>query len=115
MGADHRNLGLHAVGAAWDDDWDLVFPNKVGRPLSLTHVRKRHFIPVARGARLPRETTIHDLRHAFAALTLSRGQDIATVSAMLGHQNTSTTLDRYAYAVPSRGRMIADLMDSVVA
>ena len=98
----------------WKDDWQLVFPNNIGKPLSLTNVRKRIFNPAVREAGLPLNTTIHDLRHAFAALALSRGQDIATVSAMLGHRNISTTLDRYAYAIPGRGRMVANLMDSMV-
>jgi integrase len=102
------------LGSAWDESWDLMFPNSVGRPLSLSNVRRRHFVPAARLAGLPINTTPNDLRHAFAALSLSKGQDPATVSAMLGHRNISTTLDRYAYAIPGRGRLVADLMDSVV-
>lgn len=102
------------LGAAWDTSVELVFPNNLGRALSLRNVRMRHFLPAARTAKLPTNTTIHDLRHAFAALALSRGQDIAAVSLMLGHRNISTTLDRYAYAIPGRGRTIANLMDAIV-
>lgn len=43
----------------------------------------------------------HDLRHTFASQALSEGIDVTTVSAILGHENISTTLNYYARWLPS--------------
>ncbi len=42
---------------------------------------------------------LHDLRHASASLLIANGIDIKTVSARLGHAQTSTTLDIYAHLI----------------
>lgn len=39
--------------------------------------------------------TLHDLRHTFATSAISRGVDVASVAALLGHEQTSTTLNMY--------------------
>lgn len=39
--------------------------------------------------------TLHDLRHSYATNAISRGVDVASVAAVLGHEQTSTTLDMY--------------------
>lgn len=41
---------------------------------------------------------IHQFRHLNASLLIYNGEDIRTVSAMLGHSQTSTTLNIYAHA-----------------
>ena len=42
---------------------------------------------------------LHGLRHTSATLMISQNVDISTVSARLGHAQTSTTLDIYAHAL----------------
>lgn len=42
-----------------------------------------------------RTPTLHDLRHSAATMLITRGVDVATVSAILGHEQISTTLDMY--------------------
>jgi integrase len=44
----------------------------------------------------------HDLRHSYATWLVSAGVPINDVSAVMGHEQTSTTLDRYTH--PSRDR-----------
>jgi integrase len=39
---------------------------------------------------------LHDLRHAFAVMSLSAGEHYMTVSKMLGHASYVTTLTVYA-------------------
>ena len=39
----------------------------------------------------------HDLRHVFATLSLQNGMDVKTLSAMLGHVSSATTLDIYTH------------------
>ena len=43
---------------------------------------------------------LHDLRHFMATEMLEAGVPIATVSRRLDHRRVSTTLDKYAHAVP---------------
>lgn len=42
-----------------------------------------------------RPVTLHDLRHTNATRTLADGTDITTVSQLLGHSESSVTLNRY--------------------
>ena len=39
----------------------------------------------------------HDLRHTFATFSLENGMDIKTLSEILGHQTSATTLDVYSH------------------
>ena len=39
---------------------------------------------------------IYQMRHSFASLMISNGEDILWVSKMLGHKDSSTTLEKYA-------------------
>lgn len=45
-----------------------------------------------------RYISIHSFRHFAASLLIANGYDVRTVSAMLGHSNTTTTLNTYAHA-----------------
>lgn len=48
------------------------------------------------------EITLHGLRHTSATLLIAQNVDVKTVSARLGHSETSTTLDIYAHALQKR-------------
>lgn len=54
---------------------------------------------------------LHDLRHAFATHALGQGASIPDVAAVLGHAQSSTTLNTYSHALPAGQRAIADLLD----
>lgn len=41
----------------------------------------------------------HALRHTFATRALERGMDVKTLSEILGHKNTSVTLNRYVHSL----------------
>ncbi|WP_297240523.1 tyrosine-type recombinase/integrase [uncultured Flavonifractor sp.] len=59
---------------------------------------------------------IHVFRHLNASLLITGGADVRTVSAMLGHSNTSTTLDLYAHtfqeAQARASEAVADLLQA---
>ncbi len=40
----------------------------------------------------------HGLRHSFASMLVENGVDVVTVSGILGHSNTTTTLNMYCHA-----------------
>lgn len=57
---------------------------------------------------------LHDLRHFMATELLGAGVDVRTVSARLGHAQTSTTLDIYAHAIEARDQDAAAIIGSLV-
>ena len=57
----------------------------------------------------------HGLRHTNATLLIAGNQDIKTVSARLGHAQSSTTLDIYAHALADRESMAADALEDVLS
>lgn len=47
---------------------------------------------------------LHDIRHTFASLLLSRGAPLPYVSAMLGHSSQQITLTRYSHYMPTENK-----------
>ena len=47
---------------------------------------------------VPQELNVHSLRHTAASLMIAGGTEVATVAAILGHSQPSTTLDLYTHA-----------------
>jgi integrase len=58
------------------------------------------FKPALISAKLPPATRLHDLRHTYAALALSRGASPYWVSEQMGHSSYKITLDVYAHYIP---------------
>lgn len=46
--------------------------------------------------------TLHSLRHSYGSLMLASGSSIKTVSALLGHAQTSTTANIYIHQIRSK-------------
>ena len=46
-----------------------------------------------------RKFNFHALRHTFATRVIECGMDIKTVAYIMGHQNASITLNRYAHCI----------------
>lgn len=44
-----------------------------------------------------KKARFHDLRHTFATMSLENGMDVKTLSAMIGHISSATTLDIYSH------------------
>lgn len=62
-----------------------------------------------KAANLP-NINFHALRHTFATRALEAGMDIKVLSAILGHAQTSTTLNLYAHALPDHKKDSMDKM-----
>ena len=62
------------AGSAWDNSWNLVFTNELGRHLCHVTVYK-HFKETVKKIGLPEER-FHDLRHSYAVVSIESGDDI---------------------------------------
>ncbi len=63
---------------------------------------------------LPTNVTFHGLRHTSATLLIAQGLDIKSISARLGHNNTSTTLDVYAHAIKSKDQVASNALENLI-
>ncbi len=57
---------------------------------------------------------LHGLRHTSATLLISENVDVRTVSARLGHAQTSTTMNIYAHALKENDRIAADKLENLL-
>lgn len=77
-----------------------MFPDTLGGHMRLSNFSKWIFRPAAADAGVEWATP-YTLRHTAASLLLSAGCSIPTVSARLGHEKSSQTLDTYAHIMPN--------------
>ena len=89
------------LGPAFQDD-DLVFCNLDGSPWPPDTLTKQ-FSAVSSGIGL-KGFRFHDIRHAFATLTMKNGTPVKEVSELLGHSSPAITLSTYAHVVEGVAR-----------
>ncbi len=75
--------------------WMFPSPRKEDAPRDPAAVRKRLSIVLERAG--CKHIRFHDLRHTFATTALGRGMDVKTLSAIIGHATSATTLNIYAH------------------
>jgi integrase len=98
--ADQDDQKQHA-GAVYVDN-DLVFCNPDGAPWPPDTFSKQ-FSAIAKVVGL-HGFRFHDIRHAFATLTLADGRPVKEVQLLMGHSTANTTLSFYAHPVHGLGR-----------
>jgi integrase len=101
-----------AAGPDWQDRDDLVFSDRLGRPLKgrdVSSMFRRHADAIGLSI------GFHGLRHTAATLALAAGEPITSVSAMLGHSGIAITVAHYAAVVPDLQRDTANAMDRALA
>lgn len=57
----------------------------------------------------------HGLRHTKATLQIASGTDVRTVSAMMGHRETSTTMNIYAHNLQTAEKEAVNSMEQLIA
>ena len=108
------------VGAYWQgDNW--IFTQDNGKMMSyytpysaLQDILNHYNADKAEVDKLPM-IPFHDLRHTSATLLIAGHEDAKTVSARLGHAETSTTLNIYAHSLLEADKTAAATIENMIA
>lgn len=92
---------------------DPVFASSSGKPLDAVNLVKRDFLPTLERAGL-RRIRFHDLRHTYAALMISLGENLLFVQRQMGHASISTTTDLYGHLLPQASKGVGERFDRAV-
>ena len=83
---------------------EVVFPNRVGKPMNHCNLYNRDFKGLLKKAGLQdRGFTFHSLRHTFATELFSRRMHPKIVQSLLGHSSITQTMDRYSHLMEDIG------------
>lgn len=93
--------------------WMFPSPKKEDSPLDPAAVRKKLAAVLKRAG--CKQLRFHDLRHTFATNALEHGMDIKTLSAIIGHVSSATTLNVYAHVTDEMRQKAADRIDRGIA
>ena len=88
-----------------------IFPSPVNEdsPRDPATVRKRLQTVLERSG--CKKIRFHDLRHTFSTVSLEHGMDVKTLSTIIGHVSSSTTLNIYAHVTDEMRRTAAVKID----
>ena len=94
---------------------DLMFPSRIkpDQPIDPGYVRKRLQSILKRAG--CKSVRFHDLRHTFATMSLENGMDVKTLSAIIGHVSSATTLNTYTHITDGMRRKAAVSIDRGIA
>ena len=89
--------------------WMFPSPLKEDSPRDPAAVRQRLQVILERAG--CKKVRFHDLRHVFCTAALEHGMDVKTLSTIIGHVSSSTTLNIYAHVTDEMRRMAAAKID----
>ncbi len=89
-------------------DDGLVFVASTGAPLKRGTFRARIWKPSLQRAGLSATLRFYDLRHSYATWLVSDGVPINDGAKVMGHERTSTALDRYTHSTKDRDKRVRD-------
>jgi integrase len=93
---------------------DLIFATSLGQPLMPRNLKRRHFRPILKSAKLPDDFRLYDLRHSCATLLLSAGENPKVVSERLGHASITLTLDVYSHVLPTMQQAASEKLEKIL-
>lgn len=89
--------------------WMFPSPKKVDAPIAPSVVSHR-LAKILKHAGC-KKVRFHDLRHVFATNALEHGMDVKTLSTIIGHISSATTLNIYAHVTDDMQRQAAAKID----
>ncbi|HEX8139021.1 MAG TPA: tyrosine-type recombinase/integrase [Pyrinomonadaceae bacterium] len=113
---EHRRIQAEErlkAGASYQQH-DLVFATSEGSPLMPRNLKRRHFRPILKTAKLPGDFRLYDLRHSCATLLLAAGENPKVVSERLGHASVTLTLDVYSHVLPTMQQAAAERLEKIL-
>ena len=90
-------------------EWVFPSPVKEGEPRNPDSIYGK-FQKILKRAGC-KKVRFHDLRHTFATMALENGMDIKTLSAMIGHISSETTLNIYSHITDTMQQQAAVRID----
>lgn len=99
------------LGDQWNDT-DRLFTKKDGKPIHPDSITN-WFHDFIKKTDIP-NIHIHSLRHTNATLLIAEGINVRLVSQMLGHAQTSTTMNIYAHAIQSEQAKAAEKLGDIL-
>ena len=108
---DRQAWERKAAGARWRES-GAVFTTSIGTTIDPDRLNKEYKALLVRASL--RKQRFHDLRHAAATLMLRDGLPVYQVSAVLGHSQTSPTLNVYSHVLPGGNDRAAAAMDRLL-
>lgn len=113
--AEYRlRVGAYWKGAEWvftQDDGNMM--NYSTPYHTLQNIIKRYNQDHSKEDSLPL-IPFHGLRHTAASLLIASNQDIKTVSARMGHSQTSTTLNIHTHRLEAGDRKASDALETML-
>ena len=105
-----QNERKQKIGDRWEEH-DRLFTRDDGKPIHPDTITGwfRRFV---QRNQLP-DISIHSLRHTNATLMIHSGVPLPTISARLGHADTSTTAKIYVHAIKSADAAAAETLDNI--
>ena len=100
------------AGAAWSNEWGLVFTDELGGHL-VHHTVRTNYKRIVTALGAP-DLTFHGLRHSYAVISLMSGDDAKTVQENLGHHTAAFTLDTYGHATEKMKDESANRMEQYI-
>jgi integrase len=102
---------VEARGAGPDD---LVFVNKVGKPIGRRVFTSSVWQPALKRAGIAEPwPRVHDLRHTAVSFAIQVGAHPKEIQARAGHSSITTTMDRYGHLFPGQDEAPAKRLDEL--
>jgi integrase len=111
----HEVQRVSKIAQGVEHDFDLVFPQRDGRPLHENNVAQRDFRKVIERAGLPRVRGLYALRHMHFTYLTSSGVPLKVVQERAGHHSAAFTMSRYIHVLPDMQAQAAEAAGHLLA
>ena len=91
-------------------DINIVFRTKNNTYISPRNFQRKYYT-LRDKAGIPKEISVHGLRHTFATRLLEAGEDMRIIMELLGHAEISTTANIYSHVMPKTMKKATNKMN----